>query len=177
VKEIQVTRKFMYNGITLPCPGAALSVDRVRTFYATQYPELNTATVEGPVTKNSESTYTFARAAGAKGLKATVAPVSVRGAVEALSSGCNVGAKGTVPVTVGLPALVVLGTNKLILFVSHDLQEVRIDVQNVPAEIKLNESIRSVDGAQDTSGILAFNLHRGNVVAYAQVLHGFAVIA
>jgi len=67
MKEVQVTRKFMYNGIALACPGASLSPDQVRSFYATMYPELNTALVEGPVTKNNESTYKFARAAGDKG--------------------------------------------------------------------------------------------------------------
>jgi PRTRC genetic system protein C len=67
MKQIEITRKFQYNGITLPDPNARLSTDDVRGFYAAQYPELNNSVVEGPVTKGNVSTYTFARAAGAKG--------------------------------------------------------------------------------------------------------------
>lgn len=67
MKELQLTRSFKYNSVTLPDPNPALSADQIREFYATQYPELNNAVVEGPVTKNGTVTYTFTRAAGAKG--------------------------------------------------------------------------------------------------------------
>lgn len=67
MQEIQITRSFKYNSVTLPDPNPALGADQVREFYATQYPELNNAVVEGPVTKNAVATYTFTRAAGAKG--------------------------------------------------------------------------------------------------------------
>lgn len=67
MKEVKLSRSFVYNGITLIDPNLALSPDAVREFYSTQYPELNTAVVDGPVTKDNVSTYTIRRAAGAKG--------------------------------------------------------------------------------------------------------------
>lgn len=67
MQEIQISRSFRYNSITLPDPNPALGPDQVREFYASQYPELNNAVVEGPVTRDATATYTFTRAAGAKG--------------------------------------------------------------------------------------------------------------
>lgn len=67
MQEIQITRSFRYNSITLPDPNPALGPEQVREFYASQYPELNNAVVEGPTTRNAVATYTFTRAAGAKG--------------------------------------------------------------------------------------------------------------
>lgn len=67
MQVINIERKFKYNSVTLPDPNADLSPDQIREFYATQYPELNNAVVEGPVTKNDVATWTFTRAAGAKG--------------------------------------------------------------------------------------------------------------
>lgn len=75
MQEIAITRKFVYNGITLPDPSSGLKPEAVREFYATQYPELNNAVVEGPVTKNNVSTYTFQRAAGAKGKGIQKSPI------------------------------------------------------------------------------------------------------
>lgn len=60
-------RSFKYNGLTLTDPSSEKTPDGVRMFYATQYPELLNAVIEGPVTKNSISVYTFVRAAGEKG--------------------------------------------------------------------------------------------------------------
>lgn len=62
-----IAREFRYNGITLSDPASDKSPDQVRTIYAFQYPELLNAVIEGPVTKNKVSTYTFTRAAGSKG--------------------------------------------------------------------------------------------------------------
>lgn len=63
-----LTRVFKYNGITLSDPSSDKTPDQVRKIYAFQYPELNNAVIEGPVTKAGVSTYTFARAAGSKGV-------------------------------------------------------------------------------------------------------------
>lgn len=63
-----LTRQFKYNGITLSDPAPEKTPDQIRTIYAFQYPELNNAVVEGPVTKAGVSTYTFVRAAGSKGV-------------------------------------------------------------------------------------------------------------
>jgi PRTRC genetic system protein C len=62
-----LTRKYRYNSLTLPDPNEAMTPDQVREFYATQFPELNNAVIEGPVTANGVATWTFIRAAGAKG--------------------------------------------------------------------------------------------------------------
>lgn len=67
MQEIEITRSFRYNSIVLPDPNPALGPEQVREFYASQYPELNNAVVEGPTTRNAVATYTFTRAAGAKG--------------------------------------------------------------------------------------------------------------
>ena len=67
MQVINIERKFKYNSVSLPDPNPALSPDQVREFYATQYPELNNAVVEGPETKAQVATWTFTRAAGAKG--------------------------------------------------------------------------------------------------------------
>lgn len=69
MQEIQITRSFKYNSVTLPDPNPSLGPDQIREFYATQYPELNNAVVEGPATKSGVATYTFTRAAGAKGAR------------------------------------------------------------------------------------------------------------
>jgi len=63
-----ITRVFSYNGIRLSDPAPDKTPDKVRSIYAFQYPELNNAVVEGPVTKNGTSTYTFQRAVGSKGV-------------------------------------------------------------------------------------------------------------
>lgn len=62
-----LTRKFSYNGLTLADPAPGKDPDQIRVFYATQFPELLTAVVEGPSTKNGVATYTFQRAVGSKG--------------------------------------------------------------------------------------------------------------
>lgn len=68
IKQTTIRREFRYNGIKLTDVAAEKTADQVRVFYAAQYPELLNAVVEGPVTKNGVSTYTFARAAGSKGV-------------------------------------------------------------------------------------------------------------
>lgn len=65
VKSAQ--REFSYNGVTLPDPGPTFSADQVRDLYTAQYPELTTATVDGPEIAGEVARYKFVRAAGAKG--------------------------------------------------------------------------------------------------------------
>jgi len=76
MKIVDITRKFKYNSIDLADPNPALGPDQVREFYASHYPELNNAVVEGPVTKDAVATFTFARAAGAKGASAEAVPAA-----------------------------------------------------------------------------------------------------
>jgi PRTRC genetic system protein C len=63
----KLERTFIFNGTKLPDPGANLSVEEVRSMYVNTYPELATATVDGPTPVDHEMQYTFVRAVGAKG--------------------------------------------------------------------------------------------------------------
>lgn len=67
ITETKLIRSFKYNGITLADPAPGKTADQIRLFYATTYPELTNAVVEGPFTKGGTATYTFQRAAGSKG--------------------------------------------------------------------------------------------------------------
>lgn len=60
-------RVFTYNGTTLPDPAPGMPAEQVRDFYAQQYPDLATAAITGPETKDGKLTYTFTRAVGTKG--------------------------------------------------------------------------------------------------------------
>jgi PRTRC genetic system protein C len=67
MKVTALTRSFAYAGVTLPDPNPGLSVDQVRDVYSATYPELATAAVEGPETRDGKMVYSFRRAAGMKG--------------------------------------------------------------------------------------------------------------
>jgi PRTRC genetic system protein C len=49
VQKLQ--RSFAYNGIALPDPGSELSPEQVRDVYSATYPEITTASIEGPEQK------------------------------------------------------------------------------------------------------------------------------
>lgn len=63
----KLLRSFAYNGITLPDPGSDLSPEQVRDVYSATYPEITTASIEGPEQKGDRLIYTFRRAVGTKG--------------------------------------------------------------------------------------------------------------
>ena len=63
----KLLRSFAYNGISLPDPGAELSPEQVRDVYSATYPEITTASIEGPEHKGDRLVYTFRRAVGTKG--------------------------------------------------------------------------------------------------------------
>lgn len=67
MKVTALTRSFIYAGVTLPDPNPGLSADQVRDIYSATYPELATATVDGPETRDGKMVYTMRRAAGMKG--------------------------------------------------------------------------------------------------------------
>jgi len=67
VKVEALTRVFIYNGVKLPDPGPNLTVEQVRDMYVATYPELATATVEGPSPVSGTMQYTFTREVGVKG--------------------------------------------------------------------------------------------------------------
>ncbi len=65
-------RAFRYNNIPLVDPDPKMSVQQVREFYANIYPEITTAEIDGPENKGEQIVYTFRRAVGTKGARATV---------------------------------------------------------------------------------------------------------
>jgi len=65
-------RQFKYNGVALADPGALLSLEQVRDFYASVYPEILSADIEGPEQAGGKLIYTFRRAVGTKGANRAV---------------------------------------------------------------------------------------------------------
>ena len=63
----KMIRSFEFCGIRLPDPNPAMSVEEVKALYATHYPELATAVVNGPEAVRDRVRYTFDRAIGSKG--------------------------------------------------------------------------------------------------------------
>jgi len=53
--------------LTLPDPGKGLSLEAVRDVYASTYPELISASIEGPEKKGDNLVYTFKKGVGTKG--------------------------------------------------------------------------------------------------------------
>jgi PRTRC genetic system protein C len=60
-------REFFYNGSRIPDPVPNLSVEEVRELLTPTWPELATATFEGPEDTGTNLRYTFNRAIGSKG--------------------------------------------------------------------------------------------------------------
>ena len=60
-------REFFYNGTCIPDPAPNLSVEQVRELLTPTWPEIATATLEGPEDTGSSLRYTFSRAIGSKG--------------------------------------------------------------------------------------------------------------
>jgi PRTRC genetic system protein C len=56
-------REFVINSITLPDPDITMSIDQVRKFYSTQYPEIVTATYETQI-NDGTAKYTFKQSVG-----------------------------------------------------------------------------------------------------------------
>ncbi len=78
----KLIREFKYNGVALADPGAILSLEQVRDFYASVYPEILSADIEGPQQVAGKQIYTFRRAVGTKG-----AGRAVERALDCLRSG------------------------------------------------------------------------------------------
>lgn len=60
-------RKFMFDEQELPEPNPSFSTTEVRDFYSGQYPELNNASIIGPVIKDGKQLFTFKTIIGSKG--------------------------------------------------------------------------------------------------------------
>jgi PRTRC genetic system protein C len=67
LKITPAIREFSYMGLKLPDINAQLSPEEVNAAYATQYPELATAAINGPEAVGEKLRYDFVRAVGAKG--------------------------------------------------------------------------------------------------------------
>ena len=65
--ESRLSREFSYNGVKLPDPNPAMTPEEVRQFYATQYPDITTASITGPETEGDKLRYSFTQAIGSKG--------------------------------------------------------------------------------------------------------------
>jgi len=62
-----VEREFVYHGAVLADPNPKFSIEEVRSFYATQFPELTNAAITGPDNLGERLRYNFERAIGSKG--------------------------------------------------------------------------------------------------------------
>lgn len=71
----QSIREFKYAGVVLKDPGAQYTLEKVREFYATIYPELLNAAIEGPTIAGAKTVYEFRKAVGTKGGAEVVARV------------------------------------------------------------------------------------------------------
>ncbi len=62
-----LTRSFAYLSLRFPDPDSKLTVQEVRSFYSTLYPDLATASITGPEVVGDKLVYRFERAIGTKG--------------------------------------------------------------------------------------------------------------
>lgn len=62
-----VQRIFSYAGRVLPDLNRAMSPDEIKASYAVHYPELATASINGPEAVGDKLRYEFVRALGSKG--------------------------------------------------------------------------------------------------------------
>ena len=67
LKTEVLLREFYYNGIRIPDPVPHLSVDQVRDLLTPRFPEIATASVQGPEDVGNALRYKFVRAIGEKG--------------------------------------------------------------------------------------------------------------
>jgi PRTRC genetic system protein C len=68
MKVERLEREFRYNGgLRLPDPNPNLTMGEVINLYATTYPEITTAAIEGPEVMGNKLVYRLTRAIGTKG--------------------------------------------------------------------------------------------------------------
>jgi PRTRC genetic system protein C len=71
IKVETLEREFHFkkdgNKVMLPDPNPKLSVEEVLRFYGGQYPELTTATLDGPKTEGKKAVYSVKTTVGTKG--------------------------------------------------------------------------------------------------------------
>jgi PRTRC genetic system protein C len=62
-----LTTSFAYLSLKLPDSDSKLTVEEVRSFYSTQYPDLVTPSITGPEVLGDKVVYSFTRHIGTKG--------------------------------------------------------------------------------------------------------------
>ena len=67
MKVTKMVREFSYGGARLPDPNVDMEVEQVRSLYATQFPEIATATLTGPDAVGDKLVYRFERAIEIRG--------------------------------------------------------------------------------------------------------------
>ncbi len=60
-------RLFRYSGLVLPDPDPSLGIEAVLSIFASTYPEITTAAVNGPEVVDGKQVYTLQKAIGTKG--------------------------------------------------------------------------------------------------------------
>lgn len=60
-------RLFRYSGLVLPDPDPSLGIEAVISIFASTYPEITTAAVNGPEVVDGKQVYTLQKAIGTKG--------------------------------------------------------------------------------------------------------------
>ena len=70
MKVTKMVREFSYGGARLPDPNVDMEVEQVRSLYATQFPEIATATLTGPEAVGDKLVYRFERAIEIRGASA-----------------------------------------------------------------------------------------------------------
>jgi len=78
MKIQELIREFTYNGVKLADPNTTFTLVQVRDFYATVYPELINAEIEGPANVGAKATYGFRHAVGTKGGSGSTPPKRVQ---------------------------------------------------------------------------------------------------
>jgi PRTRC genetic system protein C len=67
LKTSSLPREFVFNGSRIPDPDPQMSIDQVRDLLTPSYPEIATATLNGPEDTGTSLRYSFSRAIGSKG--------------------------------------------------------------------------------------------------------------
>jgi PRTRC genetic system protein C len=60
-------RELRLNGVKIPDPNPSAPIEQVRQILAATYPDITTATMEGPTVEGSKEIFSWKREAGSKG--------------------------------------------------------------------------------------------------------------
>ena len=63
----RLKKVYEFCGVKLSAPNENMTIDQIRDLYATQFPEIATATVTGPEAVGDKLVYRLSRSIGSKG--------------------------------------------------------------------------------------------------------------